>query len=112
MSSRMRVRAGARPENVPGPGVLLAIRDAESRAASWATTRCRTSSSSGRCRPCCARWRARSTSRRWGSSTPPRCGPFARSLADTYLVMERGEFVLRGRGADMERDGVKDRLAL
>jgi urea transport system ATP-binding protein len=37
---------------------------------------------------------------------------FARSLADAYLVMERGEFVLRGRGEDMERDGVKARLAL
>ena len=37
---------------------------------------------------------------------------FARSLADTYLVMERGEFVLRGRGEAMERDGVRQRLAL
>ncbi|HEX6298758.1 MAG TPA: urea ABC transporter ATP-binding subunit UrtE, partial [Burkholderiales bacterium] len=27
---------------------------------------------------------------------------FARSLADHYLVMERGEIVARGRGADME----------
>ena len=32
---------------------------------------------------------------------------FARSLADQYLVMERGEIVARGAGADMERDGVK-----
>jgi len=37
---------------------------------------------------------------------------FARSLADAYLVMERGEIVLRGRGEDMERDGVKQRLAV
>ena len=32
---------------------------------------------------------------------------FARSLADQYLVMERGEIVARGAGADMERDGVR-----
>jgi urea transport system ATP-binding protein len=32
---------------------------------------------------------------------------FARSLADQYLVMERGEIVARGAGADMDRDGVK-----
>ena len=32
---------------------------------------------------------------------------FARSLADQYLVMDRGELVKRGGGADMERDGVK-----
>src|SRR3990170_2379008 len=37
---------------------------------------------------------------------------FARSLADHYLVMERGEIVARGAGADMERDGVKRRLAV
>jgi urea transport system ATP-binding protein len=37
---------------------------------------------------------------------------FARSLADSYLVMERGEIVQRGRGEDMERDGVKARLAV
>jgi urea transport system ATP-binding protein len=37
---------------------------------------------------------------------------FARSLADAYLVMERGEIVKRGRGEDMERDGVRQRLAL
>lgn len=37
---------------------------------------------------------------------------FARSLADAYLVMERGDFVLRGRGEDMERDGVRARLAV
>jgi len=37
---------------------------------------------------------------------------FARSLADQYLVMERGEIVARGRGADMERDRVKAMLAV
>jgi urea transport system ATP-binding protein len=37
---------------------------------------------------------------------------FARSLADQYLVLERGEIVARGRGADMERDGVKRLLAV
>jgi urea transport system ATP-binding protein len=37
---------------------------------------------------------------------------FARSLAGQYLVMERGEIVARGAGADMERDGVKQLLAV
>ncbi len=37
---------------------------------------------------------------------------FAAELADQYLVMERGEIVMRGRGADMLRDGVKDRLSI
>ena len=37
---------------------------------------------------------------------------FARSLADQYLVMERGEIVKRGSGADMDRDGVKALLAV
>jgi urea transport system ATP-binding protein len=37
---------------------------------------------------------------------------FARSLADQYLVMERGEIIARGGGADMERDGVKALLAV
>jgi urea transport system ATP-binding protein len=32
---------------------------------------------------------------------------FARSLSDQYLVMERGEIVARGAGADMDRDGIK-----
>jgi urea transport system ATP-binding protein len=32
---------------------------------------------------------------------------FARSLADQYLVMERGEIVARGAGADMDREGIK-----
>jgi urea transport system ATP-binding protein len=37
---------------------------------------------------------------------------FARSLADQYLVMERGEIIRRGAGADMDRDGVRDLLAV
>ena len=37
---------------------------------------------------------------------------FARSLADQYLVMERGEIVARGEGADMDRDNVRARLAV
>ena len=37
---------------------------------------------------------------------------FARSLADQYLVMERGDIVMRGRRADMERDGVRQRLSI
>ena len=37
---------------------------------------------------------------------------FAEELADQYLVMERGEVVMRGRGADMQADGVKARLAI
>jgi len=37
---------------------------------------------------------------------------FARSLADQYLVMERGEIVMRGLGMDMDRDNVRDRLAV
>ena len=37
---------------------------------------------------------------------------FARTLADRYLVMERGEIVRRGRGAEMEKDGVRGLLAL
>jgi urea transport system ATP-binding protein len=37
---------------------------------------------------------------------------FARSLADQYLVLERGEIVARGAGADMERDGVRRLLAV
>jgi urea transport system ATP-binding protein len=37
---------------------------------------------------------------------------FAKSLADQYLVMERGEIVKRGRGEDMERDGVRELLAV
>jgi urea transport system ATP-binding protein len=37
---------------------------------------------------------------------------FARSLADQYLVMERGEIIARGAGADMERDNVRGLLAV
>ncbi len=37
---------------------------------------------------------------------------FAQSLADQYLVMERGEIVARGAGADMEKDGVRQLLAV
>lgn len=37
---------------------------------------------------------------------------FARSLADRYLVMERGAIVARGAGADMDRDGVRRLLSL
>ena len=37
---------------------------------------------------------------------------FARALADQYLVMERGEIIMRGAGADMDRDGCAKALAL
>jgi urea transport system ATP-binding protein len=37
---------------------------------------------------------------------------FARSLADQYLVMERGEIIARGAGADMDRDNVRALLAV
>jgi urea transport system ATP-binding protein len=37
---------------------------------------------------------------------------FARSLADQYLVMERGEFIARGAGADMDKDNVRSLLAV
>ena len=37
---------------------------------------------------------------------------FAAELADQYLVMERGEIVARGQGADMAADGVKARMAI
>jgi len=37
---------------------------------------------------------------------------FARSLADQYLVMERGEIIARGRGADMDSEGVRELLAV
>ncbi len=32
---------------------------------------------------------------------------FARSLADHYLLMERGEIIRRGEGSAMDRDGVR-----
>ncbi|RBP65813.1 amino acid/amide ABC transporter ATP-binding protein 2 (HAAT family) [Brenneria salicis ATCC 15712 = DSM 30166] len=37
---------------------------------------------------------------------------FAAELADSYLVMSRGEIVQRGRGADMARDGVRELVAI
>lgn len=37
---------------------------------------------------------------------------FARSLASHYLVMERGALIARGRGADMDKDGVRDLLSV
>ena len=37
---------------------------------------------------------------------------FARSLADQYLVMQRGEIGARGAGADMDRDDVRRLLAV
>lgn len=37
---------------------------------------------------------------------------FARTLADTYLVIERGEIIRRGEGADMDHDGVREVLSL
>ena len=37
---------------------------------------------------------------------------FAQELADQYLVMERGEIVQRGRGADMAVDGVRQRMSI
>jgi urea transport system ATP-binding protein len=37
---------------------------------------------------------------------------FAESLADQYLVMERGEIIKRGAGKDMPQDGVRELLAV
>jgi urea transport system ATP-binding protein len=37
---------------------------------------------------------------------------FAAELADQYLLLQRGEVVLRGRGSDMARDGVRERMSL
>jgi len=37
---------------------------------------------------------------------------FARSLADQYIVMQRGEILKRGRGEDMEKDDVRRLLAV
>ena len=37
---------------------------------------------------------------------------FAAGLADQYLVMERGQVVAQGRGADMEADGVRQRMSI
>ncbi len=37
---------------------------------------------------------------------------FAAELADRYVVMERGEIVQSGRGADMAADGVRARMSI
>ena len=37
---------------------------------------------------------------------------FARELADSYVVLERGSVLARGRGANMEIDGVRDLVAI
>jgi urea transport system ATP-binding protein len=37
---------------------------------------------------------------------------FARSLADRYVVMSRGEVVQSGAGSDMERNGVRELVAI
>ncbi|MCB1927350.1 MAG: urea ABC transporter ATP-binding subunit UrtE [Rhodocyclaceae bacterium] len=37
---------------------------------------------------------------------------FARSLADHYLLMERGEIIMRGDGESMDADGVREALAV
>ena len=36
---------------------------------------------------------------------------FARDRADHCLLMERGEFTMRGLGCDMDKDGVCEALA-
>jgi len=37
---------------------------------------------------------------------------FAEELADQYLVMERGEIIARGRGAEMQADGVRQKMSI
>ena len=37
---------------------------------------------------------------------------FAAELADQYIVMERGEIIQRGRGKDMEADGVRQKMSI
>jgi urea transport system ATP-binding protein len=37
---------------------------------------------------------------------------FAESLADQYLLMERGEIIRRGSGTSMEADGIRGLLAV
>ena len=37
---------------------------------------------------------------------------FAESLADQFLVMERGEVVLRGRGSEMQALGARSRMSI
>ncbi|CAN5559840.1 urea ABC transporter ATP-binding subunit UrtE [soil metagenome] len=37
---------------------------------------------------------------------------FAAELADQYLVMERGEIIQRGKGKDMEVEGVREKMSI
>jgi len=37
---------------------------------------------------------------------------FAQELADDYLVMQRGQFIARGAGADMQANGVRELVAI
>jgi urea transport system ATP-binding protein len=37
---------------------------------------------------------------------------FARDLADDFLVMQRGEFIARGAGSEMEAKGVREMVAI
>jgi len=37
---------------------------------------------------------------------------FAAEIADQYLVMERGEVIARGRGKDMQADGVRQKMSI
>jgi urea transport system ATP-binding protein len=37
---------------------------------------------------------------------------FAAELADQYMVMERGEIVMRGQGASMQADRVRERMSI
>jgi len=37
---------------------------------------------------------------------------FAAELADQYIVMERGEIVMQGRGKEMDADGVRQRMSI
>jgi urea transport system ATP-binding protein len=37
---------------------------------------------------------------------------FARTLADRYVVLQRGEVLQSGAGADMDADGVRGLLAV
>jgi len=37
---------------------------------------------------------------------------FAESLADQYLLMERGEIIMQGSGKNMQNDGVRERLSV
>ena len=37
---------------------------------------------------------------------------FAEELADAYLVMERGEFIARGPGAEMQQKGIRQMVAI